>query len=90
MTNKENKKLFYKYRSMNALLDGFKELEDEYLYFSPTKDLNDPLEGYMDIDFKGDKIIWTNFFKNYIFSLFLFRNNVYSIENSSILSEDQR
>lgn len=88
MTNKENKKLFYKYRSMNALLDGFKELEDEYLYFSPTKDLNDPLEGYMDIDFKGDKIIWTNFFKNYIFSLFLFRNNVYSIENSSILSED--
>ena len=37
MTNKENKKLFYKYRSMNALLDGFKELEDEYLYFSPTR-----------------------------------------------------
>lgn len=84
----EKVKLFYRYRSMNALLDGYNELEDEYIYFTPAKDLNDPLEGYLDIDFKGDKIIWTNFFKNYIFSLFVFRELVCLTDNSKELNED--
>lgn len=84
----EKVKLFYRYRSMNALLDGYNELEDEYIYFTPAKDLNDPLEGYLDIDFKGDKIIWTNFFKNYISSLFVFRELVCLTDNSKELNED--
>lgn len=84
----EKDKFFYRYRSMHALLDEYNELEDEYIYFSPAKDLNDPLEGHLDIDFKGDKIIWTNFFKNYIFSLFIFRGVVYLTGNSKKLSED--
>ncbi len=88
MNNMEKEKLFYRYRSMDALLDGYNELEDEYIYFTPAKDLNDPLEGYLDIDFKGDKIIWINFFKNYIFSLFIFRNIVYLTGNSKELNEN--
>ena len=31
------------------------------IYFSHVKDLKVPLEGYMDVDFKGDKLIWTIF-----------------------------
>lgn len=86
--NQNTQKLFYKYRSMNALLDGFHELEEEYIYFSPAKNLNDPLEGYLDIDFKGDEILWTKFFKNYIFSLYVFRNIVYMMGNSTELTEE--
>ena len=88
MENEEKENLFYKYRSINALLHNFKELEEEYIYFAPAKDLNDPLEGYMDIDFKGDKIIWRNFLKNYIFSLFIFRNIVILTKNDKELSSE--
>ena len=88
MTNLNEPKLFYRFRHMEALLKGYNELENEYLYFSSTKELNDPLEGYMDIDFKGDKIIWTNFFKNYIFSLFTFLRIFYLSGNSKELTED--
>lgn len=88
MNSMEKEKLFYRYRSMDALLNGYNELEEEYIYFTPAKDLNDPLEGYLDIDFKGDKIIWINFFKNYIFSLFVFRGIFYLTGDSKELNED--
>ena len=63
--------LIYKYRSMDSLLK-FEELEKNYIHFSPFSELNDPLDGYINIEFEGDKILWTNFFKNYIFSFFAF------------------
>ena len=88
MTNQDNK-LFYKFRSINALLDVNNELEDEYIYLSPAKDLNDPLEGYTDIMFYGDRILWTNFFKNYLFSLFMFFSLVYLAGDTQEFSESK-
>lgn len=43
MNSIEQEKLFYRYRSMDALLNNYNELEEEYIYFTPAKDLNDPL-----------------------------------------------
>lgn len=88
--NKEDKskKLFYRFRSANALLDEFHELENEEIYFSPAKDLNDPLEGYMDLSFDGDEILWTNFFQNYLFCLFVFRTILMLTGNSKELTDD--
>ena len=34
------------------------------------EDLNDPAEGYKDLVFNGDRILWRNFFKNYILCLY--------------------
>lgn len=47
------------------------ELENSEIYFSPFKDLNDPMEGFKDVYFQGDVIIWKNFFRNYIINLLL-------------------
>lgn len=73
MQNQTEEKLFYRFRSTQALLGENQELENEEIYFAPAKDLNDPLEGYMDIGFKGDQILWNNFFRNYLFCLCAFR-----------------
>ncbi len=37
---------FYRFRSTNALLDGWQELEKQEIYFAPPDDLNDPMEGF--------------------------------------------
>lgn len=86
-TEDKNEKLFYRFRSTGALLDDFHELENEEIYFSPAKDLNDPLEGYMDLSFDGDEILWTNFFQNYLLCLFTFRDVIMLTGNSKELTE---
>ena len=63
---------FYKFRSTEALLDGYNELEKEYIYFSELNDLNDPIEGFFDVYWQGDEILWLNFFKNYLYSFYNF------------------
>lgn len=62
---------FYRFRPIQALLD-WGELEQEYIYFSHKDDLNDPMEGHINLTFHGDRIIWDNFFKVYIFSVYSF------------------
>ena len=57
----------YRFRSMEYLLgDKYQELEKETIYFASPDQLNDPMEGLRDIVWRGDKIVWTNLFKNYI------------------------
>jgi hypothetical protein len=56
----------YRIRSCSALLDGFKELENQEIYFAHPKELNDPMEGLSDIFWEGDGIVWKNLFKHYI------------------------
>lgn len=87
MENK-NEKLFCRFRSTSALLDKFHELENEEIYFSTVKDLNDPLEEYMDLSFDGDEILWTNFFQNYLFCLFVFRTILMLTGDSKELTSD--
>ena len=69
--------LFYRMRSLDRLLgdkwqendgkDG--ELEKQEIYFASPSELNDPMEGFSNIVFKGDKIVWHNFFKHYVMCL---------------------
>lgn len=59
----------YRFRSIKSLIDDFHELENQEIYFASPNELNDPMEGFQDIFWKGDSIIWHNFIKNYIKSL---------------------
>lgn len=47
------------------------ELEKLEIYFAPPEQLNDPLEGYKEIYWSGDEIVWTNFFRHYLLILAL-------------------
>ena len=61
---------FYRFRSMDYLLgDEYQELENQDIYFASPDELNDPMEGFRDIVWSGDKIVWTNLFRNYIYCL---------------------
>ena len=60
---------FYRFRSIDALLGKHRELEEQTIYFASPEELNDPMEGLRDIVWDGDEIVWTNFFKHYIFCL---------------------
>lgn len=69
--------LFYRLRSLDRLLgdkwqenDGKSgELAKQEIYFASPSELNDPMEGFSNIVFKGDKIVWHNFFKHYFICL---------------------
>ncbi|TGK34398.1 DUF2971 domain-containing protein [Leptospira kmetyi] len=58
----------YRFRNIKYLLD-FGELEKQEIYFSDLASLNDPMEGYKKFYWKGDRIVWKNFFKHYIICL---------------------
>ena len=60
---------FYRFRSIDALLGKYQELEKQTIYFAGPEELNDPMEGLRDIVWNGDEIVWTNFFKHYVFCL---------------------
>lgn len=60
---------FYRFRPASALLDGFHELEKQEIYFPTLKELNDPVEGYKDILWRGDAIVWRNLLRHYLLCL---------------------
>lgn len=61
----------YRFRSMKYLLeDKYQELEKQEIYCASPEQLNDPMEGLRDIFWRGDKIVWENFFKHYVFCLY--------------------
>jgi hypothetical protein len=59
----------YRFRNTRALLDGFHELKNQEIYFASPLELNDPLEGYKNLLWKGDAIVWRNFLRHYILCL---------------------
>ena len=59
----------YRFRSTEVLLDKYQELENQTIYFASPDELNDPMEGFRDIMWCGDKIVWQNFFKIYVYCL---------------------
>ena len=62
----------YRFRSCDKLLgDKYKELEEQYFYFAPPSDQNDPMEGKIEFYWQGDKIAWFGLLKNYVWQLFL-------------------
>ena len=78
----------YRFRSCDKLLgDDFKELEDQYFYFSPPSNQNDPMEGKIDFYWQGDKIAWFGLLKNYVWQLFLTLVYVPIYENIDDMAE---
>ena len=59
----------YRFRSIDNLLGRYKELEKQEIYFASPDELNDPIEGFLDIFWQGDAIVWKNFFKHYLLCL---------------------
>ncbi|WP_236181512.1 DUF2971 domain-containing protein [Pseudomonas sputi] len=69
----------YRFRPVDKLLgrNGFEgELSGTYIYFASPEQLNDPLEGYRELFFSGDAIVWHQLFKRYIACLIV-RNYQY-------------
>lgn len=67
----------YRFRNVNNLL-GRKELENSEIYFAAPEQLNDPLEGHINVYWQGDEVIWRNLFRHYLncvlYALGLFAN----------------
>ena len=61
--------IFYRFRSLDYLLGKYKELENQEIYFASPEKLNDPMEGFKNLVFRGDEIVWRNFFKHYLLCL---------------------
>ncbi len=59
----------YRLRSMDTLFGDFQELENQSIYFASPEELNDPMEGFRDIVWQGDRIVWTNLFRHYLYCL---------------------
>ena len=56
---------------MDYLLgDDYQELEKQAIYFASPDELNDPMEGFRDVMWRGDKIVWTNLFKDYTYCVY--------------------
>ena len=61
----------YRIRPIRHLLGKHQELREQQIFFARPDDLNDPMEGFRDIVWKGDAVVWTNLFRNYISTLYL-------------------
>lgn len=66
--NSSDPAYIYRFRPLDRILEK-KELENQEIRFVPPEKLNDPFEGFFNIFWKGDKIVWKNLFKNYLISL---------------------
>ncbi|MDW6094411.1 DUF2971 domain-containing protein [Vibrio rhizosphaerae] len=62
----------YRFRPVDNLLDKYNELEKQSIYFSRPEDLNDPVEGFRDIYWQGDSVVWENLFNHYLLCLMVF------------------
>jgi hypothetical protein len=65
----------YRFRPVERLLGG--ELAHQQIYFAKPEKLNDPMEGFRDIYWRGDAIVWSNLLRHFVlcveraFSLFM-------------------
>ena len=57
--------LMYRYRPLKSILQ-YQELENQEIYFSTRKELNDPLEGYFSSFYRGSRSQWELYLKVYI------------------------
>lgn len=61
-------KYLYRFRPLERLIEKG-ELINQQIFFAHPDDLNDPMEGFRDIFWRGDKIVWENLFRHYIICL---------------------
>lgn len=62
-------KKFYRFRSIDNLLDRHNELSTQTIYFAHPEELNDPTENSREFSWYGDTIAWKNLFSHYLFCL---------------------
>lgn len=80
----------YRFRSIENLLGRHEELEQQEIYFASPDQLNDPVEGYKNIFWTGDPIVWKNLLKHYLLclehvcSLFIVGGEDYQLTESDI------
>ncbi|MBT2326896.1 DUF2971 domain-containing protein [Variovorax paradoxus] len=55
----------YRFRPLKRLLQ-YGELEKQEIYFASPSELNDPMEGFRDLFWRGDRIVWENLLKHYL------------------------
>ena len=60
---------FYRFRSTARLLEKSQELATQTIYFASPQELNDPMEGFRNIVWQGDRIVWANLFRHYLYCL---------------------
>ena len=60
---------FYRFRRISSLIGEFNELENQSIYFAEPDSLNDPMEGFRDMFWSGDYIVWKNLFRHYLLCL---------------------
>ena len=58
--------LFYRLRKASRAID---EIKEEYFYFSSPENLNDPMEWYVNLFWRGDIVVWKNLFRHYLLCL---------------------
>jgi hypothetical protein len=58
---------FYRFRS--TVLGKHQELENQEIFFSTLDSLNDPMEGFIDLFWSGDQIVWKNLLRHYLLCL---------------------
>lgn len=61
-------KFLYRFRPLARLFGkdySPGELEKREIYFASPEQLNDPLEGYKDLVWKGDEVKWRNLYRHY-------------------------
>jgi hypothetical protein len=56
----------YRFRYADAVLARFQELERQEIYFAPIEQLNDPMEGYKDVFWRGDSVVWHNLLRHFV------------------------
>ncbi len=54
----------YRFRPMKSLL-GRRELQTQEIFFASPEILNDPMEGFKDMFWNGDEIIWRNLIQHF-------------------------
>ena len=66
---REGRDMLYRFRSTKNLLEN-EELEKQYFYLADASKQNDPMEGYVDFYWQGDRIAWLGLFKNYAWGIY--------------------
>lgn len=60
----------YRFRPVDKLLgEEFNELRNQEIYFASPSEMNDPMEGFSDIFWQGDEIVWENLLRHYLVCL---------------------
>ncbi|MFA6282882.1 MAG: DUF2971 domain-containing protein [Desulfurivibrionaceae bacterium] len=59
----------YRFRRIKSLIGEYEELKNQSIYFADPESLNDPMEGFRDLYWDGDFIVWSNLFRHYLLCL---------------------